>query len=35
VSAAGRLFVGALRFIAVPIILCSLIVGAASMAECG
>lgn len=35
VNAAGRLFVGALRFIAVPIILSSLIVGAASMSDFG
>lgn len=35
VNAAGRVFVGALRFIAVPIILCSLVVGAASMSDFG
>lgn len=35
VKAAGQLFVRALRFIAVPIILCSLIVGAASMSDFG
>jgi Na+/H+-dicarboxylate symporter len=35
VEAAGRLFVRALRFIAVPIILCSLIAGAAAMSDFG
>lgn len=35
VDAAGKVFVRALRFIAVPIILCSLIAGAASMSDFG
>ncbi|MBX3404950.1 MAG: dicarboxylate/amino acid:cation symporter [Phycisphaeraceae bacterium] len=35
VDAAGKVFVRALRFIAVPIILCSLIAGAAAMSDFG